>query len=142
MRLINRAVVGSALYGKGLPRAAAAQESGRRNGMPAFSIWESRFPPEHVERGREVQPRSGRKCHSFPATSGQGSWLSQKAVVVSGTVGSGESCYCCCPVLNSFASPTNAEAWLAAHPHVHGTVISIPDAIVAGRSVFGDLKEE
>jgi quinol monooxygenase YgiN len=22
--------------------------------MPAFSIWESRFPPEHVERGREV----------------------------------------------------------------------------------------
>ena len=22
--------------------------------MPVFSIWESRFPPEHVERGREV----------------------------------------------------------------------------------------
>jgi quinol monooxygenase YgiN len=22
--------------------------------MPVFSIWESRFPPEHVRRGREV----------------------------------------------------------------------------------------
>ena len=22
--------------------------------MPVFSIWESRFPPEHVERGGEV----------------------------------------------------------------------------------------
>jgi hypothetical protein len=73
---------------------------------------------------------------------GRGTWQPQKAVVVSGRTGSGESCDTCCPVLNFFASTTNADRWLAAHPDVHGTVISLPDAIVAGRAVFGDILKE
>lgn len=73
---------------------------------------------------------------------GQGSWRPREAIVVSGTTGRGESCDCCCPVLNFFASNANAERWLAAHPDVEGTVISLPDAILAGRAVFGDLLEE
>jgi hypothetical protein len=42
-------------------------------------------------------------------------------------------------VLNFFASTSNAERWLAAHPDVRGTVISLPDAVAAGRAVFGDI---
>jgi Alkylmercury lyase len=60
---------------------------------------------------------------------------------VSARTGTGESCDACCPV-NFFASPTNAQRWLAAHPDVQGRVISLPDAIVAGRTVFGDMLKE
>lgn len=45
-------------------------------------------------------------------------------------------------MLNFFASTVSAEGWLAAHPDVHGTVVSLPDAIVAGRTVFGDILKE
>jgi hypothetical protein len=48
----------------------------------------------------------------------------------------------CCPVLNFLASTTNAERSLAAHPDVQGTVISMPEAVVAGRAVFGDILKE
>lgn len=73
---------------------------------------------------------------------GRGTWQPQRAVVVAGTTGSGESCDICCPVLNFFASTTNAERWLADRSYVHGTVISLPDAIAAGRTVFGDILKE
>lgn len=73
---------------------------------------------------------------------GQGEWQPKEAVVVSGTAGRGESCDCCCPVVNFFASTANAEHWLAARPDIHATLISIPEAIVAGRAVFGDLLKE
>ncbi len=73
---------------------------------------------------------------------GRGQWYPQEAVVVSGTTGGGESCDCCCPVLNFFASSANAERWLAAHPAVQGTVISIEEAIVAGRAVFANILKE
>lgn len=73
---------------------------------------------------------------------GEGNWQPDKAVVVCGASGSGESCSSCCPVLNFFAFSGNAERWLAAHPEVRGDVISMRDAIVAGRAVFGDILEE
>jgi hypothetical protein len=45
-----------------------------------------------------------------------------RAVVVAGALDRGsESCFRCCPVLNFFASPANAERWLAEHPQVRGT---------------------
>jgi quinol monooxygenase YgiN len=34
--------------------------------MAVFSIWESRFPPEHVERGREVTEEIWQEMRSFP----------------------------------------------------------------------------
>ena len=73
---------------------------------------------------------------------GEGTWQPEGAVVVSGGTGSGESCDCCCPVLNFFASSANAERWLAAHPEAQGTLISMAEAIVAGRTVFGDILKE
>jgi hypothetical protein len=45
-------------------------------------------------------------------------------------------------VLNFFASPANAERWLAEHPEVRGEVISIDEAAAAGRAVFGDVLTE
>jgi Alkylmercury lyase len=70
---------------------------------------------------------------------GMGSWQPEEAVVVCGASGSGESCRSCCPVLNFFASRENGERWLEARPDVRGQVISMPEAVAAGRSVFGDV---
>ena len=72
---------------------------------------------------------------------GTGRWQPEEAVVVCGASGSGESCCSCCPVLNFFASRENGERWLKARPEVHGQVISMPEAVAAGRSVFGDVLE-
>jgi len=87
-------------------------------------------------------PLSGEEIRVELEPGGQGRWRPQKAVVVSGTAGRGESCDCCCPVLNFFVSPESAERWLDLHPEVSGTVISMEDAIAAGRAVFGDLLKE
>ncbi len=73
---------------------------------------------------------------------GHGSWQPEEAVVVCGATESSDSCTSCCPVLNFFATTDNATRWLAAHADVRGAVISIDDAIVAGRIVFGDILEE
>lgn len=45
-------------------------------------------------------------------------------------------------VLNFFPSTDNATRWLASHPDVHGAVMSMDDAIVAGQTVFGDILKE
>lgn len=75
---------------------------------------------------------------------GMGSWQPSEAVVVCGPSGSGssESCSSCCPVLNFFASRENGERWLEARPEVRGQAISLPEAIAAGRAVFGDVFEQ
>lgn len=87
-------------------------------------------------------PLTGEDIHVALEPGGGGSWQPQEAVVVSGKTGSGESCDSCCPVLNFFASNANAERWLAAHADVQGSVISLDDAIDAGRTVFGDILKE
>jgi hypothetical protein len=88
-------------------------------------------------------PVSGDEIRARVAPDGAAEWSPESAVVVAGAIRSeGDACGGCCPVLNFFASPTNAEEWLAARPDVRGTVISMPDAIVAGRTVFGDVLEE
>ncbi len=86
-------------------------------------------------------PLTGEDIAVELAPHGLGSWRPRESVVVSGTTGRGESCDCCCPVLNFFASRENAERWLATQPAVRGTVISMDDAIAAGRAVFGDVLE-
>jgi hypothetical protein len=35
----------------------------------------------------------------------------------------------------------NAERWLGEHPEVRGEVISMPEAILAGRAVFGEVPQ-
>ena len=72
---------------------------------------------------------------------GTASWRPEEAVVVCGASGGGESCRSCCPVLNFFASSENGERWLETRPDVRGYVMSMREAIDAGRAVFGDVLE-
>jgi hypothetical protein len=88
-------------------------------------------------------PVSRKEIRAWVAPDGAAEWSPESAVVVAGAIRSeGGACCGCCPVLNFFVSPTNAEEWLAARPDVRGTVISMPDASAAGRTVFGDVLEE
>ncbi len=67
-------------------------------------------------------------------------WEPEEAVVLSGSACcEGPSFGGCCDVLNFFATRENAERYLAEHPEVAGHPISLPDAIEAGRIVFGDV---
>jgi len=84
-------------------------------------------------------PRTGEEINVDLQPDGHGVWQPEKAVVVCGRSGNGESCHSCCPVVNFFASAGSAEHWLASHPEVQGTVVSMDDAIAAGRAVFGDV---
>ena len=87
-------------------------------------------------------PLTGAEIQIELAPDGEASRRPEKAVVVCGAGRGGVSSSSCCPVLNFFASTANAERWLAANPEVSGTVISLEDAIAAGRTVFGDVLKE
>jgi hypothetical protein len=86
-------------------------------------------------------PASGDAIRARVAPDASAEWSPESAVVVAGAIRSSqdEACCGCCPVLNFFVSPTSAERWLAEHPEVRGTVISMGDAAAAGRAVFGDV---
>ena len=84
-------------------------------------------------------PLTGERVEVKLNPSGTGSWQPEGAVVVCGASGGGESCCSCCPVLNFFASAENGERWLKERPDVRGYVMSMDEAIEAGRAVFGDV---
>ena len=85
-------------------------------------------------------PISGEEIRARVAPDGTPEWWPESAVVVTGAIhNQGDACCGCCPVLNFFASPANAERWLPEHPQVRGTVISMSEAAAAGRAVFGDV---
>jgi Alkylmercury lyase len=70
-------------------------------------------------------------------------WEPEQAVVLAGSAcGEGPSFRGCCDVLNFFQSRENAERYLAENPSVSGHPTSLPEAIEAGRIVFGELLRE
>jgi hypothetical protein len=70
-------------------------------------------------------------------------WEPQAAVVLSGSTGcEGPSFRGCCNVLNFFETRENAERYLEENPSLSGHSISLPEAIEAGRIVFGDVFAE
>lgn len=88
-------------------------------------------------------PSSGDDIEVHVVPDGAARWSPQSSVVVAGTTGvRGDSCEGCCPVLNFFASTENAMGWLRDHPAVRGEVITIEDAVLAGRAVFGGVLAE
>jgi hypothetical protein len=88
-------------------------------------------------------PLSNEPFHADVSPDGSASWQPDKAVVVAGVNDRhADSCSGCCPVLNFFASSENGERWLNEHPHVHGEVITIEEAIAAGRAIFADVLTE
>jgi Alkylmercury lyase len=83
-------------------------------------------------------PLSGDAVRVQLAPDGTASWDPQSAVVVAGVIDrSADSFRTCCPALNFFVSAENGECWLARHPQVRGRVMSLPEAVAAGRAVFG-----
>lgn len=46
------------------------------------------------------------------------------------------------PMCRGFASPENAERWLAERADVRGEVISMKEAILAERAVFGEVLQD
>jgi hypothetical protein len=74
---------------------------------------------------------------------GDGSrWEPHDAVVVAGAKREGgPSASTCCRFVNFFASPESAGRYLRERPELQGEVVSIPEAIEAGRAVFGDVLE-
>ncbi len=88
-------------------------------------------------------PLSGEKIGARLAPSLEAEWWPPSTVVVAGARrGDGDSCTVCCPVVNFFVSRDNAERWLAQHAEITGEVISMRDATLAGRAVFGDVLQE
>ena len=75
---------------------------------------------------------------------GDGAWWEPKqAVVLAGSACcEGPSFRGCCDLLNFFESRENAERYLAVNPSLSGHPTSLPEAIAAGRIVFGDLLRE
>jgi Alkylmercury lyase len=70
-------------------------------------------------------------------------WEPEVAVVPSGSACcEGPSFRGCCDVLNFFETRANAERYLAENASVSGRPISLPEAIEAGRIVFGDVFTE
>jgi hypothetical protein len=85
-------------------------------------------------------PVSGDEIRARVAPDGAAEWWPQSAVVVAGVLDrQSDSCRGCCPVLNFFTSPANAERWLSEHPQVRGDMISLLEATAAGQAVFGDV---
>lgn len=73
---------------------------------------------------------------------GTATWKPTAAVVVTGRACEGASFQGCCQVLNFFASARNAESYLDQRQDVRGHVISLPEAIEAGRRIFGAVLDE
>jgi Alkylmercury lyase len=87
-------------------------------------------------------PLTGASFHARVTPAGDAAWEPDSAVVVAGvSERCGESFRDCCPVLNFFVSTENAERWLVEHPDMRGRVVTIDEAITAGRAVFGDVLE-
>ena len=89
-----------------------------------------------------TDPVGGESIHVEVEPDDRARWSPESAVVVAAAFGSGaDACGSCCPAVNFFASPANASRWLAAHD-VRGQVISMPEAVRAGRAVFGDALKD
>jgi len=87
---------------------------------------------------RSRDPISDEHISVQVAPDGKATWQPVESVVVAGRACEGAAFRGCCDVLNFFASPANAEQYLRERVDVRGHVISLPDAIAVGRSVFGD----
>jgi Alkylmercury lyase len=74
---------------------------------------------------------------------GDGSWWepNDAVVVAAAKREAGPSASTCCRFVNFFASPESAGRYLREHPELQGEVVSIAEAIEAGRLVFGEVLE-
>ena len=77
---------------------------------------------------------------AIATTAGQATWSPPTAVAFIGAdAGGGPSADSCCEYLNLFTSKATAEAWAAAHPAIHGEVLTQSEAEDLANSLFGAL---
>jgi Alkylmercury lyase len=88
-----------------------------------------------------IDPLTGEAVRAKLTPEGEGTWEPESGAIVAGIIDrSDESFRGCCPALNFFESPESGERWLNdQHGGARGHVVSMPDAIAAGRAVFGDV---
>ena len=100
----------------------------------------------------QMTRRNGR-IHSIDPTSGQPitvevddqgwHWQPTTTVVLAGTTTMGDACGsvadCCCPYINFYASPHDADAYRQAHPAMAAELLSQAAAVEAARRIFGGL---
>jgi hypothetical protein len=97
------------------------------------------LPIEIVSR----DPISGAEIRVQLDPAGAATWQPAAAVVLAGSASCDGPSFCgCCDVLNFFETTANADRYLREHSEIQGTVISIREAIEAGRTVFGDALRE
>lgn len=93
-------------------------------------------PIETVSR----DPLTAEEVRTWVDPNGAVRWKPEAAVVLAGSDrDEGPASAVCCAFVNSFASRDNAERYLRENPAVRGDAISIPEAVEAGRTVFGGL---
>jgi hypothetical protein len=74
---------------------------------------------------------------------GRYTWEPAEAVVfLSANAGVGPSADNCCAVLNFFTGSDTARAWIAANPHVPGSILTATAAEQLGQHIFGALLAE
>jgi hypothetical protein len=92
--------------------------------------------------GRDTDVRSADPVTGEPVTAsqrgGEWTWEPPQAVVFVGSSGAGRITDACCPVINFFASDSNADDYRDRHG-LTVAVFSMPEAAVAGALVFGGL---
>jgi hypothetical protein len=104
-----------------------------------------------------VDPRSGEPI-SVVVRDGRAIWRPNTTVVLVGsdTAATAATAACCtadgesmaaaadrcCGVMNFFAGPGSAQAWLAAHQHVTGVVLTQGQAFRLGVDIFGHLLDD
>lgn len=72
---------------------------------------------------------------------GDGAWWEpDEAVVLAGAMAAkGPTSVTCCRFVNFFRSQGSAARYLRGHPALRGEILTLPEAIEAGRTVFGEL---
>jgi hypothetical protein len=96
--------------------------------------------PFMLDQAATIQSRdpiSGEEIQIAVDTNGSVTCRPESAVVLLGAAQeSGSIATTCCPIINFFASDQNSRRYLGEHSEVRGTVLTIPDSVLAGRIVF------
>jgi len=116
---------------------------GRRSEVDAMCAIDALGIPFMLGEATEVvsrDPLTGEEIRIWVEPGGAVRWEPEGAAVFAGSDRcEGPASAVCCSFVNFFASRESAERYLRETPAVQGEVLSIPDAVEAGRTVFGGL---
>jgi Alkylmercury lyase len=116
---------------------------GRRNEVDAMCAIDALGIPFMLGEASEVvsdDPLTGEEIRIWVDPGGGVRWEPERAAVFAGSDRcEGPASAVCCAFVNFFASRENAQRYLRETPGLGGEVLSIPEAVEAGRIVFGGL---